>query len=360
MAAGAFVFRFILLASALLALMGLINYIADPLWMYRGSQSFAIRQVDFNERQQKTNYLRFRDHDFNALLLGNSRSTYIDQNAFTFGGVRVFNYACNAMFQNEYDGFIETFQKLTGQAPKYVIIGMDFIYGRPDNDYEAHLEAARAFERRSAEPFYRVRSLFLSDVFRHSLQNLKKTWDAANGVYDRKQRFYDTFNVKGSFTPNEVDYSALFAQQVPEGIGVRDFRADREYYAYLRNKYPDSQFVIFIPPVPNEVLRTYHERGIDPAFLEWVRELTNSFGKVYNFMYPNPVSEAGRNFFDAAHFYPNVGRMIAGQISTEMGAAEDFGVVLTPENVEAFIREYPLRFETGRPGSERAKDFHAI
>ena len=355
-----YVYRFLLLSAALLALMAAVNYIADPLWMFRGSEAIPVKQVDFNERQQKTNYLHFKAHDFDALVLGNSRSTYIDQNAFAFKDAKVFNYACNAMFQNEYDGFIEIFTKLTGNDPKYIIIGMDYIYGRPDDAYEKYREEVFAYYRKSMEPSYRAQSLLLLDTLIYSLQDLKKTWDVANGVYDRKQRFYDKKNVKGLPGANSVDYSALFANQVPVALEARDFKADRDYYAYLQSKYPEAEFVIFIPPVPNEILRAYHDNGMEEAFLLWVRDLTQSFGKVYNFMYPNPISADGRNFFDAAHFYPNVGAMIAGQISSEMGSRDDFGVLLTPENVDDFIREYQAAFQKGAAPVRIAKEAHAL
>jgi len=44
-----------------------INYYIDPLRMYSHNHENNSKQLDFNERQQKTNYLKYVNNDFDAI-----------------------------------------------------------------------------------------------------------------------------------------------------------------------------------------------------------------------------------------------------------------------------------------------------
>lgn len=60
-----------------------INFIADPLWTFSHQNIFSKYQDGFDERQQKTNFIYFNGlNKYDGLLLGSSRTTYINQNDF--------------------------------------------------------------------------------------------------------------------------------------------------------------------------------------------------------------------------------------------------------------------------------------
>ena len=68
----------------------LVNFIIDPLWTFNHSNQFNNAQQGFNERQQKTNRAYFVGLEkYDTLLIGSSRSTYINQHDFY--NMNVFN-----------------------------------------------------------------------------------------------------------------------------------------------------------------------------------------------------------------------------------------------------------------------------
>lgn len=60
----------------------LLNYLNDPLWVFNHKNHYNKTRLGFNERQQKTNLLYFDQKDYDSILLGNSKVTYINQNKF--------------------------------------------------------------------------------------------------------------------------------------------------------------------------------------------------------------------------------------------------------------------------------------
>ena len=55
----------------------------DPLWSFAYDNKFNTIQKGFNERQQKTNNVYFNGlNEYDRILLGSSRTTFINQNDF--------------------------------------------------------------------------------------------------------------------------------------------------------------------------------------------------------------------------------------------------------------------------------------
>jgi len=46
-----------------------INFFMDPLWCFSLSHRFNQKQDDFNERQQKTNYITFHDFNYPGIII---------------------------------------------------------------------------------------------------------------------------------------------------------------------------------------------------------------------------------------------------------------------------------------------------
>ena len=71
----------IMLSAGLMLISGL-NALIDPLWLFKHEHRLNSVQPFFDGRAQKTNWLHARVGQFDAVLLGSSRSTYIDQRGF--------------------------------------------------------------------------------------------------------------------------------------------------------------------------------------------------------------------------------------------------------------------------------------
>jgi hypothetical protein len=104
-----------------------VNAFIDPLWFFTHEHRLNHVQPSFDERAQKTNLLRARPGQFDAVLFGSSRATYINHADFELW--RMFNQGVNAMWPQEYRPFLDHFARLNG-PPELVVLGVDFFGSR--------------------------------------------------------------------------------------------------------------------------------------------------------------------------------------------------------------------------------------
>ncbi len=151
-----------------LSIVGAINYIIDPLWTFSHSNKFNSIQNHFNERQQKTNYIYFNGlNNYDGVLLGSSRTSYINQN--DFHNIHIYNYALNGMHPSDYEGYINFTKNVKGTALKYIIIGADFENSKKHEKKE--LKASSYYINNTTSLFYRYKMLFSSVGLKSILLN---------------------------------------------------------------------------------------------------------------------------------------------------------------------------------------------
>ena len=311
----------------------LLNYYIDPLRMFQHKNNFNQKQLDFNERLQKTNYLKYvampQQLNFDSILLGSSRTTYINQNAFK--NLHVYNYAANNMSPYEYKKFINYFTEITGKEPKNIILGVDF-FGTAMEENKNYSDENFLAQTKSTTQW---ETLYSFKLLEYSIRNIKQKLKSTKPYYNRE-------NIK--FLPN-TDY---FKQKTPLVLKeqlrqFKNYQFDeklQDEYNKLKSRYKNSDFIIFTTPITKVQLENYKKNNYLQYYFRWLRELVEAFGEVHHFMYPNALTKDAANFFDAEHMRPSTGDKIASYIS-EQQKFEDFGITLTKDNIEKFIREYP-------------------
>src|SRR5690625_5031965 len=114
----------ILLIAVCILPIAYFNYWIDPMWTFGSNHKYNQIQTVINERQQKTNYLYFNKNPYDTLLIGSSRTTYIDQNEFS--NRNVFNYAVADLSFKDYNEMIEFAKSQKNFNLETIIIGVDF------------------------------------------------------------------------------------------------------------------------------------------------------------------------------------------------------------------------------------------
>ena len=104
-----FIITVLSIVSTFIILAGSFIYYIDPLWLFSSSNKYNDVQVAINERQQKMNHIQFQPFEYDNLLLGSSRSTYINQ--YDFENMNVYNFAVSNISVREYNAFIEFAKK---------------------------------------------------------------------------------------------------------------------------------------------------------------------------------------------------------------------------------------------------------
>ena len=333
---------FFLLSFFALAMMGTINYVVDPLWTFGHSNQFNQFQQGFNERQQKSNYVYFQKlKQFNGILLGSSRTTFINQ--YDFEGMKIYNYASNSMYPFEYKGYID-FAKENGLKPlKYIIIGLDF-YGSGIADREAlNIHYPSYYFNKTTSLFYRYKMMFLKDTLQKSLININ---------YSRSKYKKHTFsrnNIKYNSKVSEEERKKAFKEGLKrhlDAMSTKNYHYDNNYSNRLREikaENPKSQFIIFTSPITATLLTSLLDSPEKlKAYERWLKETIEVFGEVQHFMTINTITSNPNNYCDDDHFYPYIGTLIAHKLSgkEDKKIPKDFGMVLTKDNINGFLEKF--------------------
>jgi hypothetical protein len=185
---------------------GGINYLIDPLWNFSHKFSYNSVQSGFNERQQKTNYINFRNIDkYDGVLLGSSRAIYINQTDFV--NMNIFNYASSSMHPYEYKGYIDFFKSKKKKKLKYIIIGADFY--NISKPIEVRFEKPKFYIDKTKGLAYRYKMLYNNGVLKKSLFNLNFFYKDHK---DHKGRdYYDRNNIRHMYKFSEKEVLKRYA-----------------------------------------------------------------------------------------------------------------------------------------------------
>jgi hypothetical protein len=327
----------IILATFIVLIAGL-NFFMDPFWCFSHSHKYNSVQKGTNERQQKANYIYFTEKKFDTLLLGSSRTTYMNHHAFT--GMKVFNYSAKGMRPKEYLTYIDFTVHDCHQPIKTIILGVDFFgylnYGSfMFNDTATIVNATKS-------PLYRLKTLFTFDALNTSFKNLRDY-----SKHDNRVDRYNRDNVKSSFKhPTDLTAADAYIQNDALGYSQAEYSSTpnpnfSKILSTIKSRYPDKQFIIYTTPVSkllfNQLIKTGHYQDYE----NWLRTLVATFGAVHHFMYSNTVTENYLLYFaDCNHPYVDTNTLIAHRILhlTDPNIPSDFGIILTKDNIEEKLK----------------------
>lgn len=335
-------FCILLISSA--GLVVFINTIVDPLCFFSHTNSFNKRLLAINEREQKTSYLTFHEPHYDSLLIGNSRSTFINQNDFKEQSV--FNYSVSGICLDEYDDYVRYAQIRMGNGIKTVYTSISFATVNKNFQQMSSVPPDYYFSKVNS-PLYRFKSLFSIDVLRYSYRTL-----ASNFMEKPKSIYYDRNNVAYTIPLDKANWKKHFDLDLLAFLDIykNNFIYDGEYlrtqFSSILNNNPGTSFVVFTPPVTKQMHCTIKTANLVQEYLDWVRDMVDLFGSVHHFEYIHSITENHVNFLDASHFFPETGTMIASRLqgrTTDMPS--DFGMIVNRENVEQSLHFLRKNFD---------------
>lgn len=320
---------------------GLLNYVIDPLWLFSHSHVLNRRQTKIDERQQKANQLKYGKQDFDAILLGSSRCTFISH--YDFKGYSLYNLSVDAMLPKEYYEYIKFASKQSRPGLKLIVLGLDF-YATNENFRGYGQRNPQDYFRATESRSYRIGSLIAFDTLRYSITNVYKSLSPPAGIY------YSRDNVK-ALTPAANKYKLLAVQEdlriYREKMYGRNYRYKdlTAIFRAIRQANPGVRIVAFTTPTSRPLWELLLEQGRLDDYCRWIGDIVGSFGEVYDFMGINSVTANSDNYNDGHHFYPHVGTLIAHRILSipDPRLSDDFGQHITGANLDRYISEVKLR-----------------
>lgn len=333
-----FITTIILITLPLLAIAG-SNYCIDPLWNFDHSHRFNQIQMSFNERQQKTNHLTFNGEKYDALLLGSSRITYINQADFPHQ--QVYNYAVNNMLPREYPVYIDYAVKCNQREFETIYIGLDFFATNRNLTLPNRFEDPEFYINTANRFGYRYFTLISTDTLRYSWQNFNASRKGAeiNFAYNRHNR-------KTLLSGSQEEKQQRIAQNLEwygkEAYGINySYESPRKILTTIKQKHPGTRIIIFTTPEAQPLFNLIIDHNLINDYERWVSDCVSVNGELYDFMTPNSITTSLDNYYDASHVYPEIGTLMAERLSgvENQTIPGDFGVRVTPENLENYLQK---------------------
>jgi len=353
---------FFIFSITILVIIGSLNFIVDPLWSFKHSNFLNQVQYPFNEREQKTNLLTFNDNLYDTLIIGPSRTTYINQNDFI--GYNAFNYAAAGMHPIEFSSYINYAKSKMKSEFKYIIMEIYPMVCTEEeikNFYKnTKYEPPENFIKRSNEKFYRFRISLSIDTLMYSTINVISSFKPSNIFNFGGTRLYDRNNVAWVIKPSNETIDGFIKDyiNIAKKREKKDLNKNQMKYIYQKivKENPNTTFIVFMPPMPSPSLMAdiKYDNGYE-LIKQTITDAIDVFGHIYFFMTINNISKNYHdNFKDSTHFLPHVGSLMVDKIinGNKSNVPDNFGLYITKDNLRASMDTLYNQFKLSEDTSE--------
>jgi hypothetical protein len=315
-------------------LVAILNYSVDPLWCFGNVDKHTAKAIIIDQRLQKTNLLAFGPSGYDTLILGSSRTEPI--NGLDFPGRKAFNYALPAIYPDEYPGYIDFFKKHNQRTFNQIYLGLDFfgsssrkpVVNKPPNYYHSQ-SAARG---------YRFTSLLSPDPLWKYLKERRNSDYYYR--YDRRYNILIPRDMTAAERQRFIDRRLLIFKEHFYADGVYRYNDKLvEMMTAITDENKGVRIQAFTSPVSRLLFEQMVRQGRYEDYEHWLRDIVRVFGSVINFMTINTVTSEMSNFYDADHFYPPVGTLVAHRLCgiADPAVPADFGDYVTDQNLESYL-----------------------
>lgn len=308
---------------------------------------------NFKSAQEKNERL-FKIYQYekakpDVLLIGSSRLNYCTPAKWP--GVPddlVYNMGINAVHIPEEKLFFE--HALKTHRPKIVAIGIDLLqfssrYNHIQKGYSEERMAAVSTSSLSAMLFKLRETVYNFDAIIQSKEVIDASMKNPRLTYH--ERGWDKMRLETPWPGRSKYRQILFRYHTKT---YRLFRRSQKNYVLFFEmvkaaKEKGINIVMYINPVSIDFLTCYEVNGIWSEFERMKRRLVK-LGPVWDFNYVNDITIDRENFIDPSHFKATIGEKITSLLAKNASdRKDDFGVLLTHENVKKTLRWQRDRYE---------------
>lgn len=307
---------------------GLINLIIDPLWLNSHSHALNTHQRGFNERLQKSIYLKNRVDlkKIDSMLFGSSRVTYYNVSSVKTK-YKIFNYGFSGGVPNEFIDYLEYAKRLKGDHFDLILLGLDFIGPAVINKKpETFTDRVLSDVDR---PFELYKQNLTVDMLKFSIINIKNSFIKKAGY----RSYSRDLEVVTSHDPEKTVES--YAKIQMEGPFYRNLDFKDSYYEDLKTlirQNPKSKFIVFTTPLSSVFLDRIHgDEQLSKEYRRWITESLAIFKELHLFTFYNQYARDYRSLSkDGGHYYPEIGQQILDTLLNQ--TKNPNMLLLTPQN----------------------------
>lgn len=298
------------------------NFYIDPYWNFGHAHANNDYQNGFDERLQKTNLLANDPPEFDSLLIGSSRVTYMNTDAFVED--QVFNYGLSSLHIKEIRDYIAYAKKANGGKLENIYMEA------PLNAYNAGTTMARdepaTYIAQAEDWILDYTSLFSKDTWEKSMEN----YETSKADEFPMQRSYTRDNqVRTTYGNDKLEKAKIAFEKRFDLTNYKTEFAYMETYKQelqkIKRDNPDANFVVFSEVAHEDRVKVYlkNPNYLD-AYERSIREIIDVFGSYTAFILPNEWSQDDQYWLDLFHYYPPVGDGMIRAMETGEGEGTYF------------------------------------
>lgn len=325
-------------------------FLVDPLWQWDHPWHLKRWHRPFNERTQKTNYLASHEICIDTLIVGSSRSAYINPEWLcTKNG---FNYAVSSGKPSEFAAHINYVRKKSSVPLTFVVIESSFGHALTvDTTFEApqkYIDVAEDWTKKYKNLFSRDTYKLAKDSRRSPIYN--------HYLYDGGR--LNSYRYPHIQYANDAAKDKVVSQQIDSyRKNVYNKAYDESFAKYLSEIHKalgGTEFIVYTTPVSKPMMKLLYDMGRMEAYERWLRELVSEFGVVYHFIYPNEITMDLDSFNDAHHPTKATAEKIVRNIRELSESSEHNrirrrlkgydGIALAPTNIDYYIKIFHKQF----------------
>lgn len=342
---------FLLTTAILLGTVGIFNYFIDPYGLYASSIFPGINnskpKKDDNDRLYKAaDIIRMKPQ---TIILGSSRTKRgIDPNYVVFNkSGTIYNSAINGPNFYEVYRYLEHTIKNSPNLQE-VILGMDFFMFNSKIPNKPTFSESR-LDRQNLDLQDIINYTFSLDAIVASGQTIVESQNQPQGDIN-----YGLNGFRPHRNANNGQTEWRFEQSIDLYFNIHQkYQFSEEYLEYFKKlvqlaKEKQIKLIVFISPAHATDLEAIEITGRWSDFERWKRELVK-ITPVWDFFNYNSVTTEAikkvmQNYVDNSHYTPEVGNRILDRVFNHQVEAipKDFGILLTPNNIEEQIKRVRL------------------
>lgn len=263
--------------------------------------------IGFNERRQKTNYLA--DHaplPIDTLFLGSSRTTYI--NPAWIDTEYGFNYGVSSGNYKDYEKYFEFAQRCSSKEIKNVWIELSFFQVLDTEN--SNLDAADDCITDAVRWDNKLSNLFSHDAIELTEKSMlpfnTEAIERLSSAYIFQGGNLQSYRVKDKVYSSDEEKKKEITRQLKVYEDIKFYQQAYDAKCATRLKslaeaLRGKNVVVYIPPVTTAYLNQEASYGQLKNHERFLREAVDAFGEVWDFAYPNEITNNEDNFQDAHH-----------------------------------------------------------
>ena len=317
--------------SVILAAIGLLNYLVDPLWFFGGNKLEG-RNFPFDERTARIAHFVTGKRDYDCYIFGASRVGMMNEH--NFAGHNCFMVSFENGSPSELVSYAEYLKAHATREPTLVVVGVD------DFDFidQADAHDVPAFVRDGTIPHF-WEYYFSWDVAEWSL---KTVFDLAP-----KPRYYGK-DLTGQIRADAGSLPILRMTLKPGQKWHMSLKSVGQY-ARFRQLFPNAHLVAYATPIAASRVDFYRRSGLLPFYIKALHETSTRFDEMYDFSIPSAITANPNLTYDGSHYQPAVSDEIAAAIQKH---EPSFGITVSGQSLEHMISLYDKRLALHGPRND--------